>query len=257
MNILVTGAGGFLGRHMTAALKDMEGITVYESFHQTKKEEVDSYLASCDFIYHLAGVNRSDNITDFTEGNVRLTEEIRNGLVRFHNPCPILYASSIHAIVPSPYGKSKKAAEEVLRAYERNLKSKVYIYRLTNLFGSGAKPNYNSVVATFCYNIVRGLPIVIHDRNTILNLCCIEDVIKEFCRILKEEGFKGEDGYYGIPKVYQASLGMIADTLYAFHKNEGRFEELPEFERALYRTFLSYKEEWVKERRIYEDSANQ
>lgn len=257
MNILVIGAGGFLGRHMSAALREVEGVTVYESFHETKKEEIDFYLSSCDFIYHLAGVNRSENAMDFTEGNVRLTEEIVNGLIRFHNPCPILYASSIHALLPSPYGRSKKAAEEVLKSYERNFESKVYIYRLTNLFGSGAKPNYNSVIATFCYNIIRGIPITIHDRSIVLNLCYIEDVMAEFIKVLEQGGQKGEDGYYLIPKVHQASLGEIADILYSFHEEEGRTEGMPEFEKALYSTFLSYQEDWIKERRIYENSANQ
>ncbi|SHJ48777.1 Nucleoside-diphosphate-sugar epimerase [Anaerocolumna jejuensis DSM 15929] len=256
MNILVTGAGGFVGRHISSALKNIPGIVVYESFHGTKKEELVSYLERSDFIYHLAGVNRSGNLEDFTEGNVRVTEEITEALADLKNPCGILYASSIHALLPTPYGRSKRAAEEVLKAYEVNLGGRVYIYRLTNLFGEGARPNYNSVIATFCYNIAKGLPITVHDRNTVLNLCHIDDVVREFLKVLNEEGHKGEDGFYCIPKVYQVSLGALADSLLAFQNNTAEEEKLSEFEKALYHTFLSYRKECSGSEVIYENSAD-
>lgn len=243
MNILVTGAGGFIGRHMTAALKGIGDISVYESFHATKKEELLFFLQNCDFIYHLAGINRSDNLEEFESGNVGLTKEITEVLMKLKEPCRILYASSIHASLPTPYGRSKRAAEVLLQAYEKNTGSKVYIYRLTNLFGSGARPNYNSVIATFCYNLSKGLPIDVHDRNIVLNLSHIDDVTAEFIKVLTEEGNRREDGYYRIPEVYQASLGYLSDTLLAFRDNRVMEENLPEFERLLYSTYLSYKEE--------------
>ncbi len=243
MKILVTGAGGFIGRHMVSALQDRKGITVYQCFHDTGKEELEAYLSCCDFLYHLAGVNRSERMEDFTTGNELFTEELVKSLQKHQNRCPILYASSIHALLETPYGKSKRKAEEILKAHESRESSRVYIYRLPNLFGSGARPNYNSVIATFCYNLVRGLPITVHDRNTILSLSYIEDVMREFIGALTGEGIQGEGGYYNIPKIYRVTLGEIADTLYTFVKQEVRQEELTNFQRDLYNTFESYKRE--------------
>lgn len=240
MKILVTGAGRFIGRHMVSALQDRKGITVYQCFHETDKEELDAYLSRCDFLYHLAGVNRSEQMEDFTTGNTLFTKELVRGLISHKNKCPILYASSIHAVLETPYGRSKREAEEILKTYE-NMGGRVNIYRLPNLFGKGAKPNYNSVVATFCYNLVRGMPIVVHDRSTVLNLSYIDDVVKEFVGAIEGEGRKEADGYYTIPKSFRVSLGEIADTLYTFVKQEVGQDELTEFQRDLYETFISYK----------------
>lgn len=240
MNILVTGAGGFIGKHIVKTLKELRGIQVFEVFHETDEELLALYLSKCDFVYHLAGVNRSDNEKDFTEGNILFTDKILRILEQTDNRCPVLYASSIHARWGTLYGLSKKAAEELLLNHQKANKGQVYIYRLTNLFGTGARPNYNSVIATFCYNTMKGLPITVHDRNTLLTLCYIEDVVEEFLQVLHEGGHQERDGYYFVPKAYQVDLGTLSDTILSFRGRNIDKELLSDFDKRLYETYLSY-----------------
>lgn len=243
MNILVTGAGGFIGKHLSDALKGLRGVTVFESFHDTKEETLSYYLSKCDFIYHLAGVNRSEKESDFEEGNTGSTKTILKLLKLYDNICPVLYTSSIHAVRDTPYGRSKREAEELLFQYERETGGQVYIYRLTNLFGKGARPNYNSVVATFCHNIAHGLPIDIHNRDTVLTLCYIDDAVEEFLQVLHRGGHCDKNGYYYVPKVHRVSLGTLSELLLSFQKGRVQEKYLNAFEKALYRTYLSYIQE--------------
>ena len=239
MKVLVTGAGGFLGRHLISALQAMKEIILLECYHSTGEAALWGYLSECDFIYHLAGVNRPLNEADFIEGNIEFTRKLTGYLEACKRNCPVLYASSVHAQSGTPYGISKKAAEDLLSDYQNTTGGQVYIYRLTNIFGSKARPNYNSVVATFCYNISHGLPITIHDRNTRLSLCYVEDVVEEFLQLLKPKD-SIERKYHSITKEYEIDLGVLAETLYSFSKGRRLEECKTDLEKKLYATYSSY-----------------
>ncbi len=239
MKVLVTGAGGFLGRHLVSALQERKEVLLLECHHNTEETTFWHYLSDCDFIYHLAGVNRPLKEEEFMEGNIEFTRKITGYLKACKKNCPVLYASSVHAQSDTPYGISKKAAEDLLIDYQNTTGGQVYIYRLTNIFGSNARPNYNSVVATFCYNISHGLPITIHDSSTRLRLCYVEDVAEEFLQLLNPKDYI-QRKYYSITKEYEISLGLLAETLYSFSKGRKLEECKTEFDRKLYATYSSY-----------------
>ncbi|MFV0342992.1 MAG: NAD-dependent epimerase/dehydratase family protein [Anaerocolumna sp.] len=239
MKILITGANGFIGKNLKSILAEQEGIELLTYDGNTGKELLKQYCSVCDFVYHLAGINRSDNINDFYTGNIGFTKELMELLTNQENPSPILYTSSIHAIYDNPYGRSKKACEELIKEHEEKYKSCSYVYRLPNLFGKWSRPNYNSVVATFCNNISKGLPIHISDPDISLHLAYIDDVVKEFLQALTGNASIGKDGYYTIPEIHNASLGYIAELIYSF--KEGYIpENRNSFENKLYHTYLSY-----------------
>ena len=239
MKVLITGAGGFLGRHLTTALQELKEITLLKCYHDTSEALLYSYLSECDFIFHLAGVNRPLKEEEFMEGNTEFTGKITDYLKLCKKKCPVLYASSIHAEGNTPYGISKRKAENILFDYQNITGGQVYIYRLPNIFGAGARPNYNSVVATFCYNISHGLPITIHNSSTKLTLCYIEDVIEEFLQVLQEKEYQVVK-FYSIKNEYEINLSVLADTLYSFAKNTKPEECFSEFHRKLYNTYRSY-----------------
>ncbi|WOO37015.1 NAD-dependent epimerase/dehydratase family protein [Anaerocolumna sp. AGMB13020] len=239
MKVLVTGAGGFLGRHLVSALQELKEVILLECYHNTEEATFRRYLSDCDFIYHLAGVNRPMKEEEFIEGNIEFTKMITEYLKKCKKNCPVLYTSSVHAQSGTPYGSSKKAAEDLLFDYENTTGGQVYIYRLPNVFGSNARPNYNSVVATFCYNISQGLPITIHDSSTRLKLCYVEDVAEEFLQLLKPKDFV-QQKYYSITKEYEINLGVLAETLYSFSKGRKLEECKTELEKKLYATYSSY-----------------
>ena len=239
MKVLITGANGFVGKNLKATLMEQEGIEIFSYDLNTDKELLGDYCKSCDFVYHLAGVNRAENIEEYYTGNYGFTKKLTEYLADGRNTCPILYTSSVHAALDNPYGRSKKACEELLKEYEKNNRVNSYIYRLPNLFGKWCRPNYNSVIATFCYNISTGLPIHISDPGISINFAYIEDLVKEFTAVLLGRGYRGADGYYTIPIVHYVSLGQIAELLYSF--KEGYIpENLNSFESKLYATYLSY-----------------
>lgn len=245
MKILVTGSDGFLGQNLVAQLKNegFEDILLY-----TKKnslEDLQAYTAECDFIYHLAGVNRPKEINEFREGNVGLTEKLIEFLNIQNKSVPIVLSSSVQAELDNPYGNSKRSAEEVLLNYGNHTKSKIMIYRLKNLYGKWSRPNYNSVVATFCYNIARNLPIEIRDRDAQVELSYIEDVVFELVKALKSQPtFDGD--YCVVPVSYTITLGDLANKIKKFSENRVNLimPSLKEqFDRNLYATYLSYLEE--------------
>ena len=170
MKILVTGAKGFIGRNLVAELRNRGHQTIYEYDNDSDVGLLEAYTKDCEFVFHLAGVNRPEKETEFMEGNFCFTSQLLDSLKRQGNEAPVLITSSIQALQDNPYGKSKKAGEELLISYAKENGIRVYVYRLQNVFGKWCRPNYNSVVATFCHNIANGLPIVISDRERMMSL---------------------------------------------------------------------------------------
>lgn len=255
MKILITGAHGFVGRNLTETLKavrdgkdrtrglptDLELLTYTR---QSPEGALEAYCAEADLVFHLAGVNRPETEDEFLTGNRDLTARLLSALEKAGNPCPVLLTSSIQALRDNPYGRSKLAGEDLVRAYGARTGAKTLIYRLPNLFGKWCRPNYNSVVATFCHNIARDLPITVSDPAVELTLCYIDDVVDEFLRALKGEETAGEDGLCAVPVTHTATLGEIVELLHQFH-DQPKTLLLPEipsgsFAKKLYSTYLSY-----------------
>lgn len=254
MNILITGAKGFVGRNLTETLKNIRdgkdktrnidsSITIFEYDLDTPKEKLDKYCSEADFVFHLAGVNRPKDEKEFMEGNFGFTSELLDLLKKHNNKAPILITSSIQAALDNPYGKSKKAGEDLIFGYGVDNDVKTLVYRFPNVFGKWCRPNYNSAVATFCYNISHDLPITVNDRSHMMTLVYIDDVVDELINALK--GTENRDGKYcKVPTEHKITLGEIADLLYEF-KNSRDNKIIPDmtensFSKKLYSTYLSY-----------------
>ncbi|MGI6431510.1 MAG: NAD-dependent epimerase/dehydratase family protein [Synergistaceae bacterium] len=177
MKILVTGAKGFIGKNLIFELRNRGYGDIYEYDIDTKEELLDEYTRECGFVFHLAGVNRPKETEEFMQGNFGFTSLLLDKLKEHQNRCPVMLSSSIQAMLDNPYGISKKAGEDLLFEYGKETGAEVYVYRFPNVFGKWCRPNYNSAVATFCHNIANGLPIQINDRNTVMNLVYIDDVV--------------------------------------------------------------------------------
>lgn len=243
MKILVTGAKGFVGKNLVAELKNRGYEEIYEYDINTAPELLEEYTEKCEFVFHLAGVNRPEKEEDFMKGNFGFTSTLLEKLKSHKNTCPILITSSIQAALDNPYGKSKKAGEDLMFSYAEETGAKVLVYRFTNLFGKWCRPNYNSVVATFCYNIANGLPIQINDENKELNLAYIDDVVDELINAMNGKGTCGKDNFYYIPISHLVKLGDIANLIKSFKESRENLQ-LPnmkdEFSKKLYSTYLSY-----------------
>lgn len=271
MNILVTGAKGFVGRNLVAQLHNIRDgkarwypvtgdLTVYEYDVDSDPAELDTYCREADFVFNLAGVNRPKDRSEFMKGNFGFASVLLDTLKKYGNKCPVMLSSSIQATLmgryaASDYGRSKLAGEELFFGYAEETGARVLVYRFPNLFGKWCRPNYNSAVATFCNNIANGLPIQVNDRSTELELVYIDDLVDEMVAALagKEHRceFDGldpvaeEDGRYCyVPVSHRAMLGGIVDLL---HRFAGQPESLviPEipkgsFAKKLYSTYLSY-----------------
>lgn len=253
MNILITGAGGFVGQNLSATLEAIKtgkdrthpALSIDEIYRydlDTDPALLEEYSARCDFVFHLAGVNRPRDQQEFMEGNFGFTSTLLDTLRRHGNRAPVLITSSIQAELDNPYGRSKKAGEDLLLGYGQETGAPVFVYRLTNVFGKWCRPNYNSVVATFCHNIARGLPITVNDPAVRLNLVYIDDVVDEFLAALEGKGHR--DGLFGtVPVSHSVTLGQIASQLQSFHASRGTLS-VPKlddpFEKKLYSTYLSY-----------------
>ncbi len=244
MKILVTGAGGFIGRNLVPRLEEREGVTVLPFDLDTPAGLLDEYCGECDFVYNLAGVNRPEHTEEFMEGNFGFASELVSALRRHANACPVMNASSIQAALDNPYGRSKKAGEDMLLDYGRQTGAKIYIYRFPNVFGKWCRPNYNSAVATFCHNIARGLPVQVNDPNTLLRLVYIDDVAEELLLALEGRPHKDSEGCCFVPTVHEATLGEIVEMLKRFKESRKTLAvpDLAEggFEKKLYSTYLSY-----------------
>ena len=244
MKVLVTGAKGFIGKNLITELKRLEDAVVYEFDVDTDITLLDEYCKECDFVFNLAGVNRPETIEEFMEGNFGFATTLVDTLKKYGNTCPIMNSSSIQAKLDNPYGKSKKAGEDMLFAYGKETGAKIYVYRFPNVFGKWCRPNYNSAVATFCNNIANDLPIQVNDRSTQMQLVYIDDVVEELLTALKGEPHLDASGYCYVPCVHEITLGEIVDLLYSFKESRTNFiiPNMPEnsFAKKLYSTYLSY-----------------
>lgn len=242
MNILVTGAKGFMGKNLISELRNRKYSHIFEYDIDTDPALLDSYCGEAGFIFHLAGVNRPKEQAEFMEGNVGFTAQLLDTLKKHHNTCPVMLASSIQAALDNPYGKSKKAGEELLFSYGRETGARVLVYRFPNVFGKWCRPNYNSAVATFCHNIAAGQPITLHERSTVLQLVYIDDVVEEL--IKASRGVETREGAYcTVPVTHTVTLGEIADLLYSFRSSRSDLsiaDMSDPFTKKLYSTYLSY-----------------
>ena len=270
MRILVTGAKGFVGKNLVAALNCIKdgkdrtrGVTVdavYEYDIDTDPALLDTYCADCDFVFNLAGVNRPQNQEEFMQGNFGFASRLLDTLKAHRNTCPVMLSSSIQATLvgryaDGEYGKSKKAGEELFFSYAAETGAKVLVYRFPNLFGKWCRPNYNSAVATFCNNIANDLPITVNDPSVMLELLYIDDLVDEMILGLKglehHCEFEGIDTvicdsgrYCAAPVTHRVTLGQIVELLDSFKAQPSTLQmpEIPagSFAKKLYSTYLSY-----------------
>lgn len=239
--ILITGANGFIGKNLIASLEKEQVKIIKYDLHNTL-DDLNEYVKEADFVFHLAGVNRPNEVSEFEKGNKDFTEYLLDLIKKSPKTIPLLFTSSIQSELNNPYGISKKYAEDAVLEYSRETGAAVYIYRLPNVFGKWSLPNYNSVVSTWCYNISRNLPIQINNPDTELSLIYIDDVVREF--ILALHGSTSLDkGFCFVPRIFTVSLRKIANLLESF-KNSRASLILPsfegDFERFLYATYLSF-----------------
>ena len=240
MRVLVTGANGFIGKNLLVHLAERKDIEVLCFTREHSVDELPAMLAGVEFVFHLAGINRPQNQAEFTSGNAGLSQQLADAMLTAGCKAPIVYTSSIQVDLDNPYGVSKRAAEDALL----NLREQgvpVSVFRLPNVFGKWAKPNYNSAVATFCHNIVNDLPIQIHDPTAVVNLVYVDDVIEHFLALLDAKCM-GE-AFETVQPVFQITVGELAEQLYRFRNS--RQSLITErvgtgLVRALYSTYLSY-----------------
>lgn len=271
MKILVTGAKGFVGRNLCAQLRNIQagkakcyGDVVVESVYEydvdSTAAELDAYCKDCDFVFNLAGVNRPKTQEEFMQGNFGFASLLLDTLRKYNNTCPVMISSSVQATLAgrfgnSEYGRSKKAGEELMFSYAEETRAKVLVYRFPNLFGKWCRPNYNSAIATFCYNIAHDLPIQVNDRSVEMELLYIDDLVDEMIGALKGEEHRCEfDGvdtvpmlegtYCYCPVTHKVTLGEIVDMIYSFAEQPKTLTipEIPagSLAKKLYSTYLSY-----------------
>ncbi len=277
MNILVTGANGFVGKNLVENLKtirDHKNRThpnlqigeIYEYDKHSTKEELDKYTLKADFVFHLAGVNRPKDNSEFMSGNFGFSGELLNALKKHNNQAPVMLSSSIQAslvgrFANSEYGKSKLAGEQLFFDYAKETGAKVLVYRFPNLFGKWARPNYNSAVATFCHAVANELPFTVNDQDTELELLYIDDLFEamldalegeeQHCEYPNSEGFDGmtpvadaNGKYCFVPTTHKVTLGEIVEWLERFKKQPETLimPDIPvnSFGKKLYSTYLSY-----------------
>jgi UDP-2-acetamido-2,6-beta-L-arabino-hexul-4-ose reductase len=244
--VLVTGSEGFMGKNLMVRLEELNNIKI-RSFD--KEEDIDTlkkFLGEADFIFHLAGVNRPENVEEFKEINFGLTKNIINLLEEMDKKIPVVITSSIQAELDNPYGKSKKMAEDELIRYSKKNNVPIYIYRLPNVFGKWSKPNYNSVVSTFCYNISHNLDIMISDSEKELELVYIDDVVDEFVSLLSNEVENIEKRFYKINRAFKITLGELADKIYQIRDMRKTLivpDLSDDFMKYLHSTYLTYLDE--------------
>jgi UDP-2-acetamido-2,6-beta-L-arabino-hexul-4-ose reductase len=244
MRVLITGADGFIGRNLQLLLSERQDIQVETFTRLDSPETLPSKLVGVDWVFHLAGVNRPIAIEEFKIGNTGLTEALCAAIRLSRRSVPIIFASSVQAELDNPYGISKRAAEETLLSFSAETGSPVYIYRLPNVFGKWSRPNYNSAIATFCYNLARGLPITINDPAAKITLAYIDDVLNAFVNVIDGAmAVKADGGFVDVGTVYETTVGEIANTIQKFREGtESLFTERVGhgLVRALYSTYVSF-----------------
>lgn len=264
MNILITGAKGFIGKNLIASLENIrdkkdnihqingsattDNINIYQYDIGSTKEELGEYCRNADFVFHLAGINRPKNQEEFMAGNFGFSCQLLDTLRYYHNTCPIMLSSSIQASIEgrfaeSEYGKSKRAGEVLFQEYADSTGAKVLIYRFPNVFGKWCLPNYNSAVATFCYNIAHDMQIQVNDENTKLELVYIDDLIEEMLQAINGNEHSNQDGFCFVPKTFHVTLGYVVDSIKEFKESRDK-RTVPnmanEFIYRLYSTYISY-----------------
>lgn len=240
---LVTGAEGFIGRNLTIRLGEL-GHEVIPIGRGHDASDLADAAKRADFVFHLAGVNRPQDPADFAIGNRDFTSEVCEALAAAGNTAPIAYTSSIQAVADNPYGESKRGAEQALERHGEATGAPVLIYRLPNVFGKWARPNYNSAVATFCHNIAHGLEITVNDPAAPLRLVYVDDVVAAFVALL-EDGATRDSGFHEVRPVYETTVGEVADTIRSFPGSRDTLVSArvgTGLTRALYSTYLSYLE---------------
>lgn len=242
MKLLITGAQGFIGKNLIAELEARKTHEILTFDLESAAGDLERHCQSADFVIHLAGINRPDNPDDFMQGNYGLTSLLLDALKSAGNTCPVLLASSIQAMLDNPYGKSKKAGEDLLLDYGCQTGAIVYIYRFPNVFGKWSRPHYNSAIATFCHNIARGLPIQINDPSAPLQLVYIDDVMQEIMRAI--EGRPNQIGTCcEVPVTFRTTVGRVAELIESFRtcRSERTLPDLSDdLTRHLYSTYLSF-----------------
>ncbi len=253
MNILITGANGFIGKNLIVELNNIkegktkcykltQDLTLFEYDRETEPALLKHFCKEADFVFHLAGANRPKEQTEFMDSNYGFTSVLLDTLKSYGNNCPVMLSSSIQAELDNPYGISKKAGEDLLFDWGSEMGAEILIYRFPNVFGKWCQPNYNSVVATFCYNITRGIPIKVNDSNTLMTLVYIDDVVKELIAALEGNPSRVGD-FCKVPTEYKITLGEIVDLIYSFNESRKNLQipNLSEgFGKKLYSTYLSY-----------------
>ena len=241
MRVLVTGARGFIGKNLVVHLEQDDQFSVFTFFRDNSLDELDVLVKQADAIIHLAGENRPKDVSAFDEVNAGLTQSLCDAIRTTGRKIPLALASSTQAGLDNPYGQSKRLAEEIVEALSNETGNPVYIYRLPGVFGKWCKPNYNSVVATFCYNIARDLPIQINDPAASIRLVYVDNVVAEFLKAIQQSG-KGLHKSSVSPE-YPITLGDLADQIKAFRNcRESLVSEQVGngLIRALYSTYVSY-----------------
>lgn len=259
MRILVTGGNGFIARNLLLRLRELGNTDVQVVTRETSPEEFRRSARMSDFVFHLAGVNRPADVSGFEVGNVGLTRALCEGLVEAARGIPVVFASSVQASLDNDYGRSKKAAEDILLRYAERAGARIYLFRLTNVFGKWARPFYNSAVATFCHQATRGLPLAIRDPAAPLRLVHVDDVVKHFVRLL-DAGQPG--GQQEVAPVYESTVGEVADCIQEFARSRASLA-IPRvgagLVRALYATYVSYlpKESFSYTTPLHSDSRGE
>ena len=254
MNILVTGANGFVGRNLVSQLENIASgkarnyAIAGEELHvlcydvDSDPAALEEYCRRADFVFNLAGVNRPEDPSEFMKGNFGFASVLLDTLKKCGNSCPVMISSSTQAALDNPYGESKRAGEELLFEYGRETGAKVLVYRFPNVFGKWCRPNYNSAVATFCHNIAHGLPIRVNDPSVVMHLVYIDDVVDELIGALSGDEHRA-GAFCEVPVVHEITLGGIVDLLYSFRDMQQDLE-VPDlgdaFAKKLYSTYLSY-----------------
>ena len=260
MKILITGAKGFVGQNLCAALREiqngndkrpdhhLENLTVFEFDLDSTEVDLDEWCAKADFVFNLAGVNRPKDTAEFMTGNFGFASTLLSLLKKHNNTCPVMLSSSVQASLAgryagSAYGESKKAGEDLFFAYAKETGAEVLVYRFPNVFGKWCRPNYNSAIATFCHNTANGLPIQVNDPTVHMDVVYIDDVVEEMIQALRGNANRAEDGYCMVPVHHESTLGHIADTILSFPKLRESLA-VPQLDdpltKKLYATYLSY-----------------
>jgi len=241
MRILITGADGFIGSNLRTRLREAGHQDIVSITRSSAHQDLAAGLATADFVYHLAGVNRPKTDDEFILANRNFTEQICEALLTSGRRTPVVFSSSTQAALENSYGQSKLAAENALLRYSHETGAPVFVFRLTNVFGKWARPEYNSAVATFCHNVAHGLPIRVDDPSAKLRLIYIDDVVDAFLRCLTMAGPAAS--HLEVAPVYETTVGEIAETIHGFFDSRSTLLIPPVgvgLVRALYATYVSY-----------------